>query len=123
MAEEYLKSICIGKSCGWNSFAGTIGCSTGDGSCLVSEFVTASDSDFYDADLRDATQKIQNVLSNVRQRADRKLALLNTPFGVLLAWVQHDVPVPSNSVTINNSPEEIIKALGLVGVGPEDVAA
>ena len=123
MGDEYLRSICVGKSCGWNSFSGTIGCSSGDGSCLVAELITATESDFFTPELRDATAEIQDVIAKIPPRPDRKLAFLNTPFGVLLAWVQHDIPVPATPVTMNSSPEEIIKALGLIGVGPSEAAA
>ena len=110
------KGICISKSCGWNSFAGTIGCSSGDNSCLTAEFLTANLSDFYTAELLDATVEIQNILGKIKRPRGRKLALLNTPFGVLLAWANHDVDVPARSVDIHSSPTKIIKALGLKGV-------
>lgn len=112
-------SICVGKSCGWNSFSKTIGCSSGDGSCLTAEFLTADESEFHTTDLMEATTQIRNALSSVKRRDDRKLALINTPFGVLLAWVQHDIDVPTGSINIESPPEEIIKALGLRDVQPD----
>jgi hypothetical protein len=116
MGNELLKSVCISRSCGWNSFSGTIGCSSGDNSCLTAEFLTANQSDFYTAELLEATVQIQNILGKIKRPRGRKLALLNTPFGVLLAWANHDVDVPAKSVDIHSSPTKIIKALGLKGV-------
>ena len=116
MNDELLKGVCISKSCGWNSFSGMIGCSSGDNSCLAAEFLVANPSDFYTAELLDATIQIQNILGKIKRPRGRKLALLNTPFGVLLAWANHDVGVPAKSVDIHSPHTKIIRALGLKGV-------
>lgn len=116
MGDELLKSVCISKSCGWNSFAGRIGCSSGDNSCLAAEFLVADPSDFYTAELHDATLQIRDILGKIKRPRGRKLALLNTPFGVLLAWADHDVDVPARSVDIHSPHTKIIRSLGLKGV-------
>jgi len=116
MSDLFTKSICIGKSCGWNAFSRDVGCSSGNGSCLLAEVLTADESDFYTADLKEASEQIQKILSNIKRRRGRKLAFLGTPFGVLLAWVRHDVNVPDTATTSDSSLKEIKKALGLKGV-------
>jgi hypothetical protein len=108
-----LKSICVNRSCGWNSFSGRVGCSSGDGSCLIAEFVPATESEFHTAELIEATNEIRNVMSKIKRKSGKKLGLLNTPFGLLLAWVDHDLDVPGKAVDIRSSPEKIKKALGL----------
>ena len=115
MADEF-ETVCFDRACGWNAFSNSVGCSSGDGSCPIAEFLTAEESDFHTAELIEATQQIRSILSKVPKRKDnQKLGLVTTPFGVLLAWVQHDLTqVPEGSVTINSPDEEIIKALGII---------
>lgn len=113
MGGENLGNICIAKACGWNAFSKTIGCSSGDGSCLIAEFVPADESDFHTAELVKATEAIRDVLSGIKPKKDRKLAFVNTPFGILLAWVEHDISVPQGSVNIKSSDDDIAKALGI----------
>ena len=119
MGDEFL-SLCVGRTCGWNSFLKTVGCSSGDGSCAVAKFLPADESEFHTAELCDATAHINGILSKINPDKDgRELGLVITPFGVLLAWVRHDIEIPKGSVTINSSDEEIIDALGLTNIEPE----
>jgi hypothetical protein len=121
MSSEEFARICVAKLCGWNSFVKptTVGCGSGDGSCAIAQFLTADESDFHTAELMEATDQIRDILSKIPKRDGRKLGLLTTPFGVLLAWIQHDIEIPKGSITINSSDEEIIKALGLTNIEPE----
>src|SRR5215831_18489901 len=104
MGDELFQGICVGRSCGWNSFSNTIACTSGDGSCLSAEFLSADESEFHTAELVRATEHIRTALGMIKKRHDRKLALLNTPFGVLLAWVNHDIDVPEGSTNVNSEP-------------------
>jgi len=103
--------------CGWNAVSGDVGCSSGNDSCLVAGLITANESNFYTAELREATDQIQEILSNIKPKRGRKLAFLKTPFGILLAWVRHDIRIPVGAVNSESSPKEIKEALGLKGVG------
>jgi hypothetical protein len=98
-----------------------MGCTSGDGSCLVAEFLFAEESDFFPAELKEATERIREAIANVPDPGDgRRLSILNTPFGVVLAWVEHDVQPTEPPVTFASDPAEIIEALGLIGVKPSD---
>lgn len=116
MSDLFTRTVCFSKSCGWNAFSADVSCSSGNNSCLTAILVTANESDFYPAELREATEQIQDILANIKLKRGRKLALLKTPFGVLLASVRHDTKIPDGAITSDSSPREIKKALGLKGV-------
>jgi hypothetical protein len=116
MSDLFSKTVCISKSCGWNAFSRDVGCSSGNSSCLLAEVLVADESEFHTADLQEASAEIREILSKIKRRRGRKLAFLGTPFGVLLAWVRHDIKVPDDAITSESSPKEIKKALGLKGV-------
>ena len=116
MSDLFVRTVCVNRSCSWNAVDGDVGCSSGNNSCLIAKVLTADESDFFTAELKDATDQIQKILTNIRSRRGRKLAFLQTPFGVLLAWVRHDIKVSDDAVTSESSPKEIKKALGLQGV-------
>lgn len=116
MGDENFRNICVGKSCGWSAYKSTLGCNSGDGSCLASTFVSADESDFHTAELIAATDQINNAIASIGPRDDKKLAIIDTTFGPMLAWVDHDTEVPPEAINRKSSPEEIIKALGLQGV-------
>jgi hypothetical protein len=112
-------SVCRTKACGWNSFKSTLGCSSGDGSCLAATFISADESEFHTAELIAATDQINNALASIARRDDKKLAVIDTTFGLMLAWVDHDTEIPPEAINVKSPPEEIIKALGLQGVKPD----
>ena len=109
----FSRAVCSSSLCGWNAINGDVGCSSGNDSCLIAELVTASESNFFTAELKDATDQIQEILANIQPKRGRKLAFLKTPFGILLAWVRHDMRIPVGAVNSESSPQEIKKALGL----------
>src|SRR4051794_12986448 len=104
MSDLFSRTVCVSKSCGWNAFTKDVGCSSGNDSCLMAEFLTANESDFHTAELKEATDEIRKIIAGIRKERGRKLALLSTPFGVLLAWVRHDIKIPAGAITKESSP-------------------
>lgn len=118
--KEAFVSACFDESCAWNAFSRSVGCSSGDGSCADATFLRAEESDFHPAELREVSEKIDRILAEVSLAKDgRKLGLLNTPWGVLLAYVDHNTEIPAESVNNHSSPEKIIEALKLVDIKPD----
>ena len=113
MGEEDFIGTCIGKSCGWNLFSRKLGCSTGNGSCFNAELVIADESSFHTDELVQATREIREILSSIKHRHEHKLSFLNTPFGLMLAWVRHDIETPDDAITIDGPPEAIAEGLGV----------
>ena len=113
MGDENFRGICVGKSCGWNSFSSRLSCTSGDGSCLDAELVIADESSFHTAELVKATHEIREILTKIKHRHEHKLSFLNTPFGLMLAWVRHDIETPDDAITIESSSAEIAEALGV----------
>jgi hypothetical protein len=69
----------------------------------------------------EATDKIIDALKDLKPPEGTKLAILETPFGNVLAYVEPDAKYPEGETTTIKSPqEEIIRALGLIGVEPVD---
>lgn len=105
---------CSGKKCGYAAFDGELGCTNGD-NYFYAGMLRAKESNFHDADLVDATQKINEILAPLEKKAgDRKLSFLHTPFGTMLAWVRHDLEVPKDAVNRDSPKEDHAKALGLI---------
>jgi hypothetical protein len=114
-------SACSDESCAWNAFSKTVGCSSGDGSCSEATFLRAEVSEFHPAELSELSSKIEDLLSEYSETKDgRKLGLLTTPWGVLLAYVDHNVAIPESSVNNHSSPKAIIEALKLIDVKPDE---
>ena len=120
-----MSTECTGRTCGYNVDGETIACTTGDGSCFEASFLEAEISGFYDSSLDAATTSIITTIGKIPpDPAGRKLSILNTNMGLLLAWVEHgSVPAP-NAVRYENSNAEIAQALKLRNsVGNEYLAA
>jgi hypothetical protein len=115
-SEMLVKNPCSSSSCGWNLLASSkeLGCSTGDGSCFSAELLLAADSSFFPKELQDATSDNNDMLSKISSPdPDVDLAFIQTPFGLMLAFVKHDAVVPMNAININSSEKEIAEGLGL----------
>ena len=109
---------CSGKRCGFNIQVTkeAAGCSEGDGSCFEAQVLTAERSNFHDEKLIDATAKIQEILAGIgRDPEGRQLSFINTNMGLLLAWVEHGIPVPPGAVTDKDDDDTIGQALKLSG--------
>jgi hypothetical protein len=116
-----LLNTCSEEACAWNAFSKTVGCSSGDGSCSDATFLRAEVSEFHPAELSEVSAKIEEILSEYSRTEDgRKLGLLATPWGVLLAYVDHNVEIPEDRVNNHSSPREIIEALKLLDVKPDE---
>lgn len=116
-----IASACSEEACAWNAFSKTVGCSSGDGSCSEAAFLRAEVSEFHTAELSEVSAKIEEILSEYSLAKDgRKLGLLTTPWGVLLAYVDHNVEIPEGTVNNHSSPKAIIEALKLIDVKPDE---
>ncbi len=107
-------SSCTGKHCGYNISVSrqSIGCSSGDGSCLTASFARLVDgTTFYDADLDAASEKINEILGQIPDR--KNVRLLATHKGVVLARVQHTLATETTDVTRLSSETEIENALSI----------
>ena len=104
---------CSDGLCGWGA-KGDVGCDGGDGSCSLAFFVDAENSEFHPAELQRATAELKKILDPLLQGPDgRKLSLLRTPYGTMLAWVKHGQPHPEDAVTSASAPEAIAAELGI----------
>src|ERR1051325_8935856 len=66
-------------------------CQPGEGTCLTAKFLQAEPSKFHDETLIEATKKINRILTSIPADSQgRKLSLLVSKFGILLAWVYHE---------------------------------
>jgi hypothetical protein len=114
MEEVLMMNDCSARTCGFAEFSGRLGCTDG-GSCFEATLRTVQPSDFHDAALIKATEQIQAALQAIPKDPEgRQLSFLQTKVGTVLAWVRHDVEIPSGAVTEASPEEEIIKALGIV---------
>jgi len=114
MENGQILADCSGRSCGFAEFSGKLGCTDG-GSCFEANMRTLQTSGFHDAALVEATEQIQAALNAIPKDSEgRQLSFLQTKVGTVLAWVRHDVEIPSDAVTEASSDEEIIKALGII---------
>ena len=105
---------CFGKACGFGAFGGEIGCDTGSGSCWSAIMVSADTSSFHDEVLQKATKQIQEILEQIGEDPKgRKLSFVHSTHGTMLAWVNHGVTFPQGTITIDNDPDEVAKALGI----------
>jgi hypothetical protein len=110
-----IKQPCGGSACSWNfdSTVKQIGCTSGDGSCLESQFIVANQSSFFPKELLDLTTEINLKLQGLKDPAGRELAVLQTPFGLMFAWVNHDMMTQPGSVNSKSPDNEIATALGI----------
>jgi hypothetical protein len=127
MGDDLLRfetSLCAFNACSWNEFGRRIGCGGGTGDCIGITFLRADSSNFHPPELQIATERIIEALKDVKAPEGMKLAILVTPFGNVLAFVEPDAKFPERETrNAHSSPEEIIKALGLKGVSPDDCQA
>lgn len=110
---------CTGRACGYSVWESTVGCSSGSGSCFEASFITAQESDFHDHRLKAATEKLKRALGEIpHDPHGRKLCILNTNMGLLLAWVHHGITIPPDAVTSEHDDATIAKALKLENLPP-----
>ena len=108
---------CLDGLCSWGFSSGRLSCSSSGGSYSRATALDANLSEFYDDTLREATYKLRDVFSQIPDDPNgRVLGLINTRKGFLLAWVEHNDETPEPGITIENSEEEIAKALGLIDI-------
>lgn len=119
MEQEYNQQLsqgCHGKVCDYviDTTTGNPVCLSGSGTCLSADLLEADSSSFHGDNLVEATQKINQILTEIPEDADgRKLSFLVTKMGVFLGWVIHDGEVPENGVTAKDENETVAKALRL----------
>lgn len=106
---------CGTRTCSHNiSPDGVLGCSGGDGDCWRVNLLEAEPSDFHDAGLIDATQKIKRILAEIpADEGGRKLSFVHTRMGTLLAWVKEGADVHPNAITAKDDDATIARALKL----------
>jgi hypothetical protein len=111
------RSACYGNNCfaSVDSTLELIGCGPAGSTCLVATFLSAEPSKFHDQTLIEATEKIRRTLASIpADPQGRKLSLLVTKMGVLLAWAYHqERPEGNYSVTMESDDATVIKALKL----------
>ena len=107
---------CIGKACDYVIVDDYAFCQTGTTSCTVAKLLEAEPSGFYDAKLIEATRRLREVLEGIPpDPRGRKLSLLHTNLGSLLAWVDHSATAPVKGVTAADDDATVAKALRLKG--------
>ncbi|MEN3333863.1 MAG: hypothetical protein V7641_3228 [Blastocatellia bacterium] len=111
------QSACDGNACfaSIDSTFESIACQPAGSTCLLARFLSAEPSKFHDQTLIEATEKIQRILASIpADPQGRKLSMLVTKMGVLLAWVYHEErPEGSYSVTLESDDATVIEALKL----------
>ncbi len=108
---------CAGKACQHVILDDEAACETGTSTCTMAKLLEAEPSGFHDKNLIEATRKIRQVLESIPpDPRGRKLSLLHTNFGSLLAWVDHNVTVPADrGVRPDADDATIAKALRVKG--------
>ena len=104
---------CSGTECGYAAFSGEVACVAG-GNYFTAYMLNAKESNFHDATLIKATSDINGMLAKIEIPDGKTLAMLHTPYGSMLAWVRHDLPVPTDAVTGDSPKKDHIEALGLI---------
>ena len=111
--------VCGGGDCTFSvaKRRGLLVCQSGGGDCLSPTLLEAARSNFYDETVAATTARINEIIAGVpADRQGRKLSFLRTPYGLLLAWVQHGGPTGPDAVPASADPETLAKALGLKNV-------
>ena len=110
-----LPGECRGTNCGFGAFdEDGLGCDTGSGSCWSALMVEAEETSFHDAELQAATRKIQSILDGIGpDKKGRQLSWVHTEDGTLLAWVDHQHPVPGHAVRFQHGKDKVRRALKL----------
>jgi hypothetical protein len=118
---RYSTSLCAFNACSWSEYSARIGCGGGSGDCADATFLKVKESSFHPPDLVAATEQIIKALEGLKPPEGMKLAILETPFGNVLAYVEPDAKFPQEeTVTVKSSQREIIEALGIIDVKPDD---
>lgn len=107
-----------GQTCSWGGINNIALCSPGNGDCIPDVnrgLLVAELSKFHDEILIAATQAINEILTGIpADPQGRQLSFLVTKMGILLAWVEHGVPVPKDAVTYDDDNATVAAALGLI---------
>lgn len=82
--------ICEDGSCGFGICEEELDCTSEPGLCSLANFLEAEESAFHDKQLIEATRTIKDVLAKIpADKKGRKLSVINSKSGLLLAWVYH----------------------------------
>jgi hypothetical protein len=102
-----------GGPCGIALENGKLSCNDPEFFCFMANFAEAELSGFHDDQLADATQAIKNILAKIPADSEgRKISLIWTIKGFLLAWVDHSGKVIENpEITHKSDPIDIATAL------------
>jgi hypothetical protein len=91
---------------------GCITSSTPD--CDMAVLVEANESTFHDSQLIQATQAINEILTQIPADAEgRNLSFLRTKWGFLLAWVDHGAEPIEGAITSDSDDATFAAALGI----------
>ena len=109
-------TACIGKACQYVIVDDYAACENGSSTCTSAKLLEAEPSGFHDANLIEATRRLSEVLESIPpDPRGRKLSLLHTNLGSLLAWVDHNATAPVEGVTADDDDATVAKALKLKG--------
>ncbi len=105
---------CVGRACDYNLTKSSANCSSGSGSCFAAMMVRIHENDYHDAVLAKATEAINEILTKIgNDSKGRELSMLATPWGALLAWVEHGAKIPHDAVGHDCDPAELAAVIGL----------
>ncbi|MGI8544238.1 MAG: hypothetical protein ACR2MD_12290 [Aridibacter sp.] len=121
MIDENNNSGCSGRTCDWLAYNSSLGCVDGSTrSCFHAVLMEAEETVFHDSKLIKATEAINNILNILREESEeRKLSLIVTDMGVLLAWAEHGGDAegyPKDAVRANSDSKTVVEALKLKNV-------
>ena len=87
----------------------------GSSSCFHAKLAKAEHSEFHDKQLAEATEQITMIMDSLKDPKGRKLSLLATEAGMMLAWVDHGATGDgSEPVRASDDPEKVLKALRII---------
>ena len=83
--------MCAGKRCSFEILNDEVVCFEHyEPTCWVASFLEARESDYHPKAVREAVIRIKDIVARLAYEAgDRKLSLLSTADGMMLAWTQH----------------------------------
>lgn len=117
MTNDESISGCTGRKCEYMVFATSVDCENGESFCFNAKLSKAQESEFHDKQLVEATEQITKILDSLKDEKGRKLSLLATDAGMMLAWVEHGETVKgdgSEPVRATDDPEKVLKALRII---------
>lgn len=107
---------CVGKACEYVIKDDDATCEPGTSTCLPAKLLDAGPSGFHDASLIDASNRINQILEAIpKDGRGRTLSFLQTKWGALLAWVDHNAVAPEDGVRPDADDATIARALRLKG--------